>query len=160
MKHITIILAFLMTLSSPVVGQDFDKGWAAYKAQDYDAALKEFLPLGNKGDATSQNKLGYMYMLGYGVPQDDKEAFKWFMKAAKQEVSKSMGQLGVMYKNGNPVPQDYVLAHMWFNIAAALGETDAYRGLMEFDTTPAAIQEAQAMARKCMESDYKECGTY
>ena len=88
MKHLTIILAFLMTLSSPVAAQDFDKGWAAYKGEDYDAALKEFLPLGNQGDAHSQHLLGHMYSFGNGVPQDDKEAFKWFMKAAKQEFSK------------------------------------------------------------------------
>ena len=28
-KHLTVILAFLMTLSSPVVAQDFQKGLAA-----------------------------------------------------------------------------------------------------------------------------------
>ena len=42
MKHLTMILAFLMTLSSPVAAQDFAKGLTAYNMADYATALKEW----------------------------------------------------------------------------------------------------------------------
>jgi hypothetical protein len=43
-KHITIILAVLITLFSPVAAQDFDKGLAAAQAGDFVAAFKERTP--------------------------------------------------------------------------------------------------------------------
>ena len=70
MKHMTIILAFLMTLSSPVAAQDYDKGLAAYDADDFAAALKEFTPLAEAGDAYAQYNLGQVYRRGQGVLQD------------------------------------------------------------------------------------------
>ena len=50
LKHLTVILAFLMTLSSPVVAQDFQKGFAAYNAGDYATALQEWKPLAEAGN--------------------------------------------------------------------------------------------------------------
>ena len=49
-KHLTVILAFLMTLSSPVVAQDFQKGLAAANAGDYATALQEWTPLAEAGN--------------------------------------------------------------------------------------------------------------
>ena len=69
-KHISIILAFLMTLSSPVLAQDFQKGYDAYQAGDFPAALKEFTPLAEAGDAYAQYNLGQVYRRGQGVLQD------------------------------------------------------------------------------------------
>ena len=69
-KYITIILAFLMMLSSPVAAQDFDKGLAAAEAGDYATALQEWTPLAEAGDANAQFSLGFMYQYGQGVPQD------------------------------------------------------------------------------------------
>ena len=41
MKHLSILLAFLMTLSAPVAAQDFEKGEAAFRAGDFSKALQE-----------------------------------------------------------------------------------------------------------------------
>ena len=57
MNHLTkpiraihfMVLAFLMTLSSPVIAQDFQKGFAAYNAGDYATALQEWTPLAEAG---------------------------------------------------------------------------------------------------------------
>ena len=57
-KHLTkpiraihfMVLAFLMTLSSPVAAQDFQKGFAAAQAGDYATALQEWKPLAEAGD--------------------------------------------------------------------------------------------------------------
>ena len=84
LKHLTIMLAFLMALFSPVVAQDFQKGFAAYKAGDYATALQEWTPLAEAGDEVAQYNLGIMYENGEGVPQDYKEAVKWYRLAAEQ----------------------------------------------------------------------------
>ena len=196
MKHLSILLAFLMMLSSPVTAQDFDKGYAAYKAEDYATAVKEWTPLAEQGYDEAQYNLGFMYSNGQGVIQDHKEAVKWYKLAAEQgyataqfnlglmyedgqgvlqdykeavkwyklsaeqAYAKAQSNLGLMYENGQGVLQDNVMAHMWYNIGAAngneLGGTN--RDNLAKEMTPAAIQEAQAMARKCMSGDYKECG--
>ena len=59
-----------------------------------------------------------------------------------------------MYANGRGVPQDYVQAHMWFNLAASrrIGEsrerTVENRDLAADELTPAALNEAQRLARE------------
>ena len=195
-KHIAIILAFLLMLSSPVAAQDYDKGLAAYINEDYATAFKEWKPLAEQGLAIAQLNLGIMYSNGQGVLQDYKEAVKWYKLAAEQGEAKAQSNLGnryyygegvlqdykeaakwyklaaeqgniraqtnlgVMYSNGQGVIQDYTTAHMWYNVGAANGDEKsvANRDILAKSMTAAAIQEAQAMARKCMESNYKECG--
>ena len=137
------------------------KGWAAYKAEDFAAALKEFRPLAESGDAISQYLLGLMYGFGSGVPKDNKEAFKWHMKAAKQGYAGAQTDLGHFYLNGKSVPQDYILSHMWYNIAATNGSEQGVLSRDYWGTykmTPAAVAKAQAMAGKCMSSGYTKCG--
>ena len=68
MKHIAILLAFLMTLSAPVVAQDFEKGLAAYDAGDYATALQEWKPLTEARNKAAQYNLALMYNNGRGVP--------------------------------------------------------------------------------------------
>ena len=76
-KHLTVILAFLMTLSSSVMAQDFQKGLAAYNAGDYATALQEWTPLAEAGDIATQYNLGLMYGKGQGTLQDNATAHMW-----------------------------------------------------------------------------------
>ena len=196
MKQITIILAFLMTLYSPVTAQDFNKGVLAYNSGDYVTAIKEWMPLAEQGDADAQNNLGVMYENGYGttqdykkaakwyrlaaeqgqgvaqeqlgelyfrgigVLQDDEQAFKWYRLAAEQGNADAQNQLGNIYGLGKIVPQDYARSYMWFSIAAANGKKVAarLRTRVADILTVEELSEAKKMARKCMESNYKECG--
>ena len=160
MKHLAIILAFLMTLSSPVAAQDFDKGLAAYKAGDYSTAMTEWKPLAEAGDAFAQTNLGSMYKNGLGVSQDYKEAVKWYRLAASQDDATAQTNLADLYKNGLGVPQDNAMVHMWYNIAAANGNEfgGIKRDKIAKTMTPQAIEKAQAMATVCMSSGYTKCG--
>ena len=81
-KHLSIILAFLLTLSSPVAAQDFDRGWAAYETADYATALKEWKPLAEAGHADAQYNLGELYATGKGVAQDRPLGLYWISLAA------------------------------------------------------------------------------
>ena len=67
------------------------QGYTRAKTIIYDLAKKGVPPAlrilkadAEKGVAEAQNKLGMMYDLGFGVPEDNKEAFKWYRLAAKQ----------------------------------------------------------------------------
>jgi TPR repeat protein len=118
--------AFLLctAVATPAISQDFDKGFTAYQAGDYETALLEFRLLAAQGNARAQNTLGVMYDLGLGVIQDA------------------------------------VLAHSWYNISGANGVARGSENRSEIENrmTREQIAEAQALARRCVASDYQDCG--
>ena len=84
----TILSLALAFGAGAALAQDYQKGFAAYKAADYAAALKEWRPLAEQGDADAQYNLGWMYTNGDGVLQDYAEALKWYRLAAEQGVQR------------------------------------------------------------------------
>ena len=100
---------------------DLEKGVEAHKAGDYIAALHEFRPLAEQGDAEAQSMLGFMYHHGEGVAQDDAQAVKWHRKAAGQGNADGQYNLGVIYATGKGVAQDYTQAAEWYRKAAGQG---------------------------------------
>jgi len=64
-----------------------------------------------------------------------------------------------MYDNGTGVPQDAVLAHIWSNISGANGNADGSENRAKIETrmTREQIADAQALARRCMASNYQVC---
>ena len=144
-----------MALASPQA--DFEKGLAAYNAQDYPEAVRWYRKAAEQGDASAQTNLGFMYKKGLGVDQDDREVAHWYLKAAEQGVAGAQNTLGVMYYFGRGVAQDYVQAHKWFNIASALGYKDAKKGrqLVEKRMTAQQIGQAQTEATKWLDAHKK-----
>lgn len=101
MKNYTA--AFLLTfglLSSGVCFAGFNEGMAAYNQNNYEVALKEWLPLAKHGNADAQFGMGMMYEKGQGLPRDDSQALSWYEKSAEQGHALAMERLGWMYKNG------------------------------------------------------------
>ena len=86
-----------------------------------------------------------------------------FRPLAEQGIAQVQFVLGLMYANGQGVPQDFIRAHMWFNVAAtALSGDDGKTAMKNRDITaskmtPAQIEKAQEMARRCQQSQFKEC---
>jgi TPR repeat protein len=107
-----------------------------------------------QGNTEAQSNLGFMYITGRGVPQDDQKAGQWYTKAAEQGDALAQLNLGTLYQNGRGVPQDYVKAHMWFNLSAAIGGDDLFdkasegREEVASKMTPQQIAEAQRLARE------------
>ena len=101
-----------------------------------------------------------MYGNGQGVLQDYGEAVKWYRLAAEQGCAKAQTNLGSKYRKGEGVPQDNTVAHMCYNIGSANGNElgGSNRDEISKNMTPAAIENAQAMARECMNSSYTQCG--
>jgi hypothetical protein len=132
--------------------------------QDLAEAVKWYRRAAAQGLAAAQNNLGTAYDTGLGVVQDHAEAVKWYRLAAAQGDTSARLNLGACYLNGQGVAQNSVLAHMWITIAeaAATGFTKTIaatrRDQVAAKMTPAKIAEAQALAKKCMESKFKNCG--
>ena len=116
-----------MALASP--RDDYIKGFAAYKAQDYREAAHWFHKAAEQGHAVAQGLLGIMYRVGRGVAQDDREAVRWWRKAAEQGETGAQVLLGDMYEKGRGVAKDYREAVRWFRKAAEQGDAVAQNNL-------------------------------
>ena len=59
-------------------------GVDAWQAGNYDAAVREWRPLADRGDADAQYNLAQAYKLGRGVPLNMTLAEQWYERAARQ----------------------------------------------------------------------------
>ena len=82
-----------------------------------------------KGEAVSQNQLGWMYGNGEGVAKDEVEAVKWYRKAAEKGLPQAQYNLGIMYDNGYGVAEDAIEAVKWYRKAAEQGVAEAQYSL-------------------------------
>ena len=83
MQRFVLVIALLCALAAPARA-GYEEGLSAYNRGDYAAALREWRPLAERGDAWAQYGLGVMYDNGEGVPRDYAEAATWFRRAADQ----------------------------------------------------------------------------
>ena len=90
-------------------------------------------------------------------------AAQLFRSRAEQGDARAQNNLGGMYTQGRGVPQDFIRAHMWFNVAAAALSGDEGKAAMKnrdhvaSQMTAAQIGQAEVMARRCQQSQFKEC---
>ena len=119
-----IAIALLLAVKS-AGAMDFWAGSTYYLRGDFTAALREWRPLAEEGDARAQYYLGIMYTNGEGVPEDDRQAAYWFQKSARQGNSQSQYHLGILYANGAGVPEDDPQAVYWFRKSAEQGDARA-----------------------------------
>ena len=132
-------------------------------AQDYREAVKWYRLAADQGDKDAQFFLGMIYNEGKGVAQDYREATKWYRLAAQQGLAKAQRLLGVEYYGGKEgVAKDYLYAYMWFSVASkeggVIGETATHqRNNVEKEMTRAQVLAAQEMAKRCEQSNYKQC---
>ena len=120
-----VMVAGIMSAGQTVLTADFDKGFRAYQAGDYAAAIEEWHPLAEAGDTDAQFALGVMYEKGEGVKQDYAKAMTWYRRAAEADYADAQNNLGVMYRKGKGVEQNYTKAVAWYRRAAEAGDTDA-----------------------------------
>ncbi len=152
------ILAFAAMLIAFPVRADIVDGLAAYDQGDYRAALAEWMPLAEDGDATAQALLGLLYRGVPGVPGDAAESARWYRAAAEQGHVHAQYNLGLAYQTGSGVAQDDVAAYMWLDLAARgipTGPDGSNAASRRRDTlaarmSPAAIAEATRRAESWM----------
>ena len=97
----------------------------------------------------------------HDVLKNYKKAVYWFEKAAKKGNASAQAVLGLMYEKGQGVLKNYKKAYMWYNIASFNESITAKKGLeiLERNMPTNQIYQAQEMATKCYESEYKDCGS-
>jgi len=86
-------------------------------------------------------------------------AIRLFRPLAERGNAKAQSVLGVMFRRGEGVPRSSARAHMWFSFAAARGDAAAKAELRGVSRTMTReeISQAEAMARACEASNYREC---
>ena len=153
MRNLVILSAALLSLTLP----------SSVAAQDFDNPIAETISglqvLAEQGDADARFELGWLYQTGQGVTQDFNEAAKWYLMSVAQGHVGAQYNLGGLYLMGRGVTQDYVYAHMWLNIAASNGNGAARqnRDLVAERMTPSQIEDAQKLARECVQKNYQGC---
>lgn len=114
--RVFVLTALLIaTLSVRALAAGMQAGVEAYNRGDYAAALREFRPMAEQGDADAQYYLGRMYDLGHGIPEDDGEAVKWLRRAVEH------GHVSAQNHLGEGVLEDDAEAVKLFRMAAEKG---------------------------------------
>jgi len=64
------------------------------------------------------------------------------------------------YATGEGVTQNNLRAYVWFSVAAAQGDRQAKlaRETAYSQLTAQGLEQAQALATSCFESNFKDCG--
>ena len=161
MRRLLALLFFTITLgmAQGAYAGPHEDALAAYNRGDYATALRLWKPLATRGDSWAQANIGTMYNYGNGVAQDHKEAVRWYRLAAVQGNELGQLNLGASYFTGRGITQDYVRAYMWWNLSLANGYSIATEKLntVAGKMTHAQIAQAKEMARRCQQSNYKNC---
>jgi len=113
------VAMLLLSTGNIAQAQSLRQGIAAFNRQDYIRASQVFIPLAERGDASAQAYLGFMFETGRGVPQNYTEAAMWYRRAAEQGDSLAQYSLGLLYDHGQGVPRDIVEANKWLNLSTA-----------------------------------------
>ena len=124
MRRLVLLLVSLGLLSTGAYA-DYAAGLRAYQAKDYAAALAEWQPLADQGDANSQYRLGLLYARGEAVGQDYEKAAAWYRKAADQGLAAAQTTLGVLYAYGRGLARNNEEAVTAYQTAADQGNATA-----------------------------------
>ena len=117
------IAFFAATIAVPVHAQhpNVKAGIEAWQKGDYAAAISNWRPLAEKGDADAAFNLGQAYRLGRGVVINLGAAQTWLERAAKAEHLDAQTTLGLLlFQNGNRAG-----GLRWLKVAAERGEPRA-----------------------------------
>ena len=112
----------ILLCSTFCVGADLQSAKRAYEQKNYAAALKEFGPLAEQGNADAQLYLGKMYMMGQGVLRDADQAMKWLKASALQGNADAQFFVGSYYVLPH---KDIAEGVKWLRLSAEQGQQDS-----------------------------------
>ncbi len=122
-------------------------GAAFYSEGDYETALKYLIPAADAGDVYAQFRVGYMYLLGEGVPVDYEKAAYYTKLSADQGEASAQLNLGRMYAEAVGVPQSYENAVKYYQMAAEQGESSASNNLGILYESGEGVDQSYEQAR-------------
>jgi hypothetical protein len=89
-------------------------------------------PFADAGHALSQERLGYVYRAGLGIPKDASKAAHWYHRAAELGSHRAQWQLATLYRHGEGVAVNKALAFALARLASLGGNTDARKAEAEW----------------------------
>ncbi|HEX8193337.1 MAG TPA: SPOR domain-containing protein [Allosphingosinicella sp.] len=136
--------AAAISIGSGSAFADVRAGIEAWRAGNHEAAIREWRPLADAGDADAQFNLGQAYRLGRGVPANLPLALEWFEKAAQQGHGQAEANLGLSLFQNNQRER----AIPWLTRAAERGDPRAqyYLGTAHFNGDLVATDWPRAYA--------------
>lgn len=124
-KIASIIIASALLTAQPAFA-GLEEGRDFMEANDFKAAMQEFLPLARSGNADAEELIGVMYALGLGVERDDERAFEWYLRSSLKGHPGAQSGIGWYYEVGRGMPApDLVRAYTWYVLSAIGGDPDA-----------------------------------
>ena len=126
MRRVFLGIAFVMLLGAQSQ-PGFQDGLLAYHRGDHAVAMEIWRPLAERGNASAQYMVGYLYAQGEGVESNSGKAAKWYHRAADQGDPDAQLNLGLLYVNGVGVKKGYVSAYKWFALAYLTYPPGEYR---------------------------------
>ena len=143
MRRILIILGIVLLVVGLAASfilltsqSDFEKGYQAHQARNYQTAVKWYRQAATQGDADAQYNLAAILANGAtswlgreSVAKNTNEAVKWYRQAAEQGHAKAQYALGAMYITGEGVIKNYKTAMKWYRQAAEQGYAKAQYSL-------------------------------
>lgn len=90
--------------------------------KDHAEAVRLYMPCADAGDAEAQETIGYMYLMGKGVPKDRDLAVSLLTKAADSGVARAAYRIAYMYDSGQCFAEpDLGKAVEWYRRASDMG---------------------------------------
>lgn len=111
------------------VGSLYQHGLGGMQVDPY-RAVEWYRKAAEKEHVEAQFRLGLMYGVGIGLPQDFSVAAAWVRRAAEAGFPRAQVRLGAMYHYGYTVPKDEKQALEWYK-KNATGNADAHFGIAE-----------------------------
>ena len=119
-KRFITAMVFAFICTSAVA--NFDKGVAAYAANNIPLALKEFSLAAELDDSRAQFNLGLMFEQGTGTVKSDQMALAWYIKSGELGNMFAQYNVAVFYENGRGTEVDFSQAHLWYRKAVLQGD--------------------------------------
>ncbi len=82
MRTLAYFVTALAAAAPAANAADYASGLRCYEINDFNCALRNWMPLAQNGVTRAQYRVGSAYAEGTGVPIDMAEAYKWFSLAA------------------------------------------------------------------------------
>ena len=76
-------------MTAPAMAQSVEAGIAAWRANNYEEAIRQWRPLADRGDADAQYNLAQAYKLGRGVPVNLNLAEQWYAYSTDRQLGRA-----------------------------------------------------------------------
>ena len=84
-----LVLLVLTVAGCATTETQYAQGKQSLAQGDYHTAFMELEPVAEKGNASAQYTVAYMYYYGEGVPRDPQQARRWMQLAADQGLTEA-----------------------------------------------------------------------